>query len=244
METLTENPSSLVPSSLAPSRLAPSSLVPSSLAPSRLVPSSLASDSLVYVKDDEDDLSLPPNERPGKWYIVHTLSGAEKRVQRNLEELIGDQEITEAKLYEVVVPMEEVMEVRYNKKIVSSRKLFPGYVFLRCDLHDDFWSVVRETPGVVGFVGQTKPSDSPLPLPPKEVDQFLKQPEGKENVHRSRPRLMYELGDPVRVKEGPFADFTGEIIEINEDHLKVKVLVNIFGRETPVELEFSQVAKM
>lgn len=206
----------------------------------------LVENDLVYVKDNEVESYLPPNERPGKWYIVHTLSGAEKRVQRNLEEIIGDQDITEAKLYEVIVPMEELveMETRSNNTMVSYRKLFPGYVFLRCDLQNDFWSVVRETPGVVGFVGQTKPSDPPLPLPPKEVDQFLNQPEGKEAVHRSRPRLMFDLGDPVRVKEGPFADFTGEIIEINEDHLKVKVLVNIFGRETPVELEFSQVTKM
>jgi transcriptional antiterminator NusG len=121
--------------------------------------------------------------------------------------------------------------------------MFPGYLLVRCELDDDSWYVVRNTPGVTGFVGQgTKPS----PLPRRDVETFLQvREEGEEQTSkRTRPRLEYEQGETVRVKEGPFADFSGQIVEINEDQLKVKVLVNIFGRETPVELEFSQVAKL
>lgn len=200
---------------------------------------------LVYTKGEEQS-QVPPNDRAGKWYIVHTLSGAEKRVQKNLEEFIEEsaRNATGGQLYEAVIPMEEVIELRRNKKVVSSRKLFPGYVFLRGEFKDRALTIIRDTPGVVGFAGQTDTSEAPVALSASEVDQCLKIPEGKEMVQRSRSRLMYEMGEPVRVREGPFTDFTGEIIEINEDHLKLKVLVNIFGRETPVELEFSQVSKM
>ena len=203
---------------------------------------------LVYIKEEEDpefdELDLPPNDRPGSWYIVHTMSGAENRVKDNLAELINFKDRSKGTVFEVAVPKEEIIEIRQNQKVVTSRKLFPGYVFLRCDMKEKSWASIRETPGVVGFVGQANPADDPQPLHPEEVDRFLRIAAGDKVMHRARPRLTYELGDPVRVKEGPFADFTGEIIEINEDHLKVKVLVNIFGRETPVELEFSQVAKM
>jgi transcriptional antiterminator NusG len=121
--------------------------------------------------------------------------------------------------------------------------MFPGYLLVRCELDDDSWYVIRNTPGVTGFVGQ---GAKPSPLPRKDVEAFLSvSTEGPEEVAaRAKPRLEYEMGETVRVKEGPFADFSGEIIEINEDQLKLKVLVNIFGRETPVELEFSKVAKL
>ncbi len=202
---------------------------------------------LIYIKGEEeelDELELHPYDRSGHWYIVHTASGAENRVKKNLEELINTADRTSGIVQEVVVPLEEVVEVRRdNKKVISSRKLFPGYVFLRCDFEDKPWANIRETPGVAGFAGQANPADEPQPLSRAEVDRFLRV-SGDKTALRSRPRLQYELGDPVRVKEGPFADFTGEIIEINEDHLKIKVLVNIFGRETPVELDFSQVVKM
>jgi transcriptional antiterminator NusG len=113
---------------------------------------------------------------------------------------------------------------------------------VRCRLDDDSWYVIRNTPGVTGFVGQ---GSKPSPLPRRDVEMFLQvKPEGEEVQKRQKPRLEYETGETVRVREGPFADFSGEIIEINEDQLKLKVLVNIFGRETPVELEFSQVAKL
>jgi 50S ribosomal protein uL11/transcription termination/antitermination factor NusG len=137
--------------------------------------------------------------------------------------------------------MEDVIEFKNGKKVVVQKKVFPGYLLCRCELDDDSWSVIRNTPGVTGFVG---PGTKPTPLSRREVEGILQvKVEGVEApTKRSRPRLEHEVGETVRVKEGPFADFSGQIAEINEDQLKLKVLVNIFGRETPVELEFSQVA--
>jgi transcriptional antiterminator NusG len=138
--------------------------------------------------------------------------------------------------------MEDVVEFKQGKKVVVQKKMFPGYLLVRCTLDDDSWYVIRNTPGVTGFVGA---GNKPSPLPRKDVENFLQvKPDTEETPKRTRPRLEYEVNETVRVKEGPFADFSGEIVEINEDHLKMKVLVNIFGRETPVELEFSQVAKL
>ena len=154
----------------------------------------------------------------------------------------------EGRIHEVVIPMEEVTEFKNGKKVIVQKKMFPGYLLVRCFLDDDSWYVIRNTPGVTGFVGQgTKPS----PLRRKEVETFLSVPEGADaaaapgtGARPARPRLEWEISETVRVKEGPFADFSGEIVEIDEDKLKVKVLVNIFGRETPVELDFSQIAKL
>ena len=198
--------------------------------------------------DAEDLIAEPavvvdnPADRPGKWFVVHTQSGYEKKVKQNLEARTSSMNM-EGRIHEVVIPMEEVIEFKGGKKVVAQKKMFPGYLLVRCHLDDDSWYVIRNTPGVTGFVGQgTKPS----PLRRKEVETFLAvKVEGDEQPTRAaRPRLEYEIGETVRVKEGPFADFSGEIEDINEDQLKVKVLVNIFGRETPVELEFSQVAKL
>jgi transcriptional antiterminator NusG len=148
----------------------------------------------------------------------------------------------EDRIYEVVIPMEDVVEFKGGRKVVVQKKVFPGYLLTRCELDDDSWSVVRNTPGVTGFVG---PGTKPTPLSRREVESILQvKPEGAEGVKKTRPRLEHEVGETVRVREGPFADFSGQIAEINEDQLKLKVLVNIFGRETPVELEFSQVAKL
>ncbi len=141
--------------------------------------------------------------------------------------------------------MEDVVEFKNGRKVVVQKKMFPGYLLVRCRLSDAAWPVIRNTPGVTGFVGQ---AGKPSPLPRKEVENFLATDEagsaGETQQRRSRPRLEYEEGETVRVKEGPFADFHGQIEEINVDQLKLKVLVNIFGRETPVELDFSQVAKL
>jgi transcriptional antiterminator NusG len=139
--------------------------------------------------------------------------------------------------------MEDVVEFKNGKKVVVQKKVFPGYLLVRCELDDDSWYVIRNTPGVTGFVGQ---GAKPSPLPRRDVEMFLQVKTGDDDAaaKRGKPRLEYENGETVRVKEGPFADFSGEIIEINEEQLKVKVLVNIFGRETPVELDFSQVAKL
>lgn len=183
-----------------------------------------------------------PYFRPGKWYVVHTQSGYEKKVQQNLQARTQSMNMEE-KIYEVVIPMEDVAEFKGGKKVIVQKKVFPGYLLVRCRLDDDSWFVIRNTPGVTGFVGH---GNKPSPLPRRDVENFLQvKEEGDEMAQkRTRPRLEYEMGETVRVKEGPFADFSGEIVEINEDQLKVKVLVNIFGRETPVELEFSQVAKL
>ncbi|MBV9952363.1 MAG: transcription termination/antitermination protein NusG [Acidimicrobiia bacterium] len=194
---------------------------------------------------DAEELVAPtesPYDRPGRWYVVHTQSGYEKKVKQNLEARTSSMNM-EGRIHEVVIPMEDVVEFKGGKKVVVQKKMFPGYLLVRCDLDDDSWYVIRNTPGVTGFVGHgTKPS----PLPKRDVDTFLQvKPEGEEPLaKKGRPRLEYEQGETVRVKEGPFADFSGEVVEINEDQLKVKVLVNIFGRETPVELEFAQVAKL
>ncbi|MEL7210333.1 MAG: transcription termination/antitermination protein NusG, partial [Actinomycetota bacterium] len=182
-----------------------------------------------------------PYDRPGKWYVVHTQSGYEKKVKQNLEARTASMNMEE-RIYEIVIPMEDVDEFKGGKKVTVQKKVFPGYLLVRCRLDDDSWYVIRNTPGITGFVGQ---GAKPSPLRRKDVDTFLQvKPEGDQPAKRRKQRAAYEMGETVRVKEGPFADFSGEVIELNEDQLKLKVLVNIFGRETPVELEFSQVAKL
>ena len=194
--------------------------------------------------DEEEELPVieSPYDRPGRWFVVHTYAGYENKVKSNLESRIVSMNM-EDRIFEVVIPMEDVVEFKNGKKVVVQKKVFPGYLLTRCDLDDDSWSVIRNTPGVTGFVG---PGTKPTPLSRREVESILqvKVEGGPEPVKKTRPRLEYEVGETVRVKEGPFADFSGQIDEINEDQLKLKVLVNIFGRETPVELEFSQVAKL
>jgi transcriptional antiterminator NusG len=182
-----------------------------------------------------------PFTRPGRWFVVHTQSGYEKKVKQNLEARIHSMNAEEA-VYEVVIPMEDYVDFKNGKRVVAQRKMFPGYLLVRAELDDTAWFVIRNTPGVTGFVGQ---GAKPSPLPRRDVEAFL-MPKGTEEqiATRAKPRLEYEIGETVRVREGPFADFSGEVIEINEDQLKLKVLVNIFGRETPVELEFSKVAKL
>ena len=196
---------------------------------------------------EEEVLEVPeavlesPYDRPGRWYVLHTQSGYENKVRQNLEARTHSMNM-EGKIHEIVIPMEDVVEFKNGKKVVVQKKMFPGYLLVRCRLDDDSWYVIRNTPGVTGFVGA---GNKPSPLPRKEVEHFLAvKVDEVETPKRSRPRLQYELNETVRVKEGPFADFSGEIVEINEDQLKLKVLVNIFGRETPVELEFSQVSKL
>jgi transcription termination/antitermination protein NusG len=195
--------------------------------------------------EDEEEEPLPPPspfDRPGRWYVVHTYSGYENKVRSNLANVMASRNM-EDRVFEVVIPMEDVVEFKAGKKVTVAKKVFPGYLLVRCDLDDDVWGAIRNTPGVTGFVG---PGTKPTPLSRREVESILQvKVEGAEVAQkRTRPRLEYEVDETVRVKEGPFADFSGQIAEINEDQLKLKVLVNIFGRETPVELEFSQVAKL
>jgi transcriptional antiterminator NusG len=193
---------------------------------------------------DEDEDAEPvesPYDRPGQWFVVHTYAGYENKVKSNLNSRIASMNMEE-RIFEVVIPMEDVIEFKNGKKVVVQKKVFPGYLLVRCDLDDDSWYVVRNTPGVTGFVGL---GARPTPLSRKEVESILQvKVDGVDTAKKTKPRLEYEEGETVRVREGPFADFTGTIAEINEDQLKLKVLVNIFGRETPVELDFSQVAKL
>ncbi|MGI9623891.1 MAG: transcription termination/antitermination protein NusG [Acidimicrobiales bacterium] len=203
----------------------------------------VSEDQLIYEKDEEPaPKPRSPYDRPGRWYVVHTQSGYEKKVKQNLEARTSSMNM-EGRIHEIAIPMEDVVEFKAGKKVVVQKKVFPGYLLVRCYLDDDSWYVIRNTPGITGFVGA---GNKPSPLPRKDVENFLAvKVEGEEQqTRRSKPRLAYEEGETVRVKEGPFADFSGEIVEINEDQLKLKVLVNIFGRETPVELEFAQVAKL
>jgi transcriptional antiterminator NusG len=195
--------------------------------------------------DDDEEEEVPvesPYDRPGSWYVVHTYAGYENKVKSNLESRIASMNM-EDRIFECVIPMEDVIEFKGGKRVTVQKKVFPGYLLVRCELDDDSWRVVRNTPGVTGFVGL---GAKPTPLSRKEVESILQvQPTGADGApKKARHRAMYENGESVRVREGPFADFTGTIAEINEDQMKLKVLVNIFGRETPVELEFSQVAKL
>jgi transcriptional antiterminator NusG len=185
-----------------------------------------------------------PWTRPGKWYVVHTQSGYEKKVKANLHARIQSMNM-EDKIFEVVIPMEDVVEFKGGRKQTVQRKVFPGYLLVRCVMDDESWYCIRNTPGVTGFVGQSRQGEKPTPLGRRDVKTFLAtKGDGEERAAKVKPRLEYEVGESVRVREGPFADFSGEIAEINADHLKLKVLVNIFGRETLVEMDFSQVAKL
>jgi transcriptional antiterminator NusG len=194
---------------------------------------------------EEEDLEpapVSPYDRPGKWFVLHTQSGYEKKVRQNLEARTDSMNM-EGRIHEVVIPTREIPEFKNGKKVITEKKLFPGYLLVRCALDDDTWYVIRNTPGVTGFVNQ---GGKPSPMRHKDVESFLgvEADRTQEATKKSKPMFEYDMGETVRVKEGPFADFSGEIIEINEDQLKVKVLVNIFGRETPVELEFAQVARL
>ena len=176
---------------------------------------------------------------------MHTQSGYEKKVTANLHARIQSMNM-EDKIFEVVIPMEEVVEFKNGRKQTVQKKVFPGYLLVRCLMDDESWYCIRNTPGVTGFVGQSRQGQKPTPLSRREVQHVPGRQGRRRRSSRPapKPKLDYEVGESVRVKEGPFADFSGKIAEINADHLKLKVLVNIFGRETLVEMDFSQVAKL
>ena len=196
---------------------------------------------------EEEEAPAPaepsPYDRPGNWFVVHTYAGYENKVKQNLASRVRSMNV-EDRIYEVVIPMEDVIEFKGGRKVVVQKKVFPGYLLVRQELDDDSWYVVRNTPGVTGLVGS---GAKPTPLSRREVEDILGvgKVEGAEVAQKkARPRLEFETGEQVRVVAGPFADFNGAISEIDVDRSKLKVLVNIFGRETPVELEFGQVAKL
>lgn len=173
------------------------------------------------------------------WYVVHTYSGYENKVKANLEKRVESMGMAD-KIFRVVVPEEEETEIKNGKTKVVKRKVFPGYVLVELVMTDDSWYVVRNTPGVTGFVGSAGSGSKPTPLLPEEVVVLLK----RMGVEEKRIDVDYEIGETVRVKEGPFANFTGSVEEMDKDRSKLKVLVNMFGRDTPVELDFTQIEKL
>jgi transcriptional antiterminator NusG len=173
-----------------------------------------------------------------KWYVVHAYSGFEKSVQRTLQERIRRAGMQDS-FGQILVPVEEVVEMRSGQKNISERKFFPGYVLVEMEMSDDSWHLVKNTPKVTGFVGGT--ATKPTPISEKEVQNILHQIQ--EGVEKPRPKVLFEVGEAVRVKEGPFADFHGNVEDVNYDKNKLRVSVTIFGRSTPVELDFGQVEK-
>jgi transcription termination/antitermination protein NusG len=180
-----------------------------------------------------------PYDMPGDWYVIHSYSGYENKVKANLETRIQSMHM-EDRIFEVHIPMEDVVEFKGGKKVTVPKKVFPGYILVRMTLDDDSWYAVRNTPGVTGFVAGN--AQKPTPLSRREVERFLGVQEEEE---KGKPRFKpeWDVGEQVRVVTGPFADFNGVIEELNVDQQKVVVLVNIFGRDTPVELGFEDIQK-
>jgi len=173
-----------------------------------------------------------------RWYVVHAYSGFEAKVKASLEEHIGLHGMEE-KFGQILVPTEEVVEIRDGAKRRSERKFFPGYVLVQMDMDDDTWHLVKDVPKVMGFIGGTK--DRPAPITEKEAQAILHQVE--DSAEKPKPKVLYEAGEVVRVTDGPFNDFNGVVEEVDYEKSRIKVAVLIFGRSTPVDLEFSQVEK-
>jgi transcriptional antiterminator NusG len=174
-----------------------------------------------------------------RWYVVHAYSGMEKSVAKALQERI-DREGLQPRFGRILVPTEEVVEVKGGKKAISERRLYSGYVLVEMEMTDDAWHLVKSTPKVTGFLGGT--ANRPSPLPQREVDEILLRMQ--EGYEKPKPKVLFEVGEMVRVKDGPFADFNGNVEEVNYDKSRVRVSVTIFGRSTPVDLEFGQVEKV
>ena len=173
-----------------------------------------------------------------RWYVVHAYSGFENQVKRSLEERIARSGLQD-KFGEILVPTEEVVEMREGQKRKSERKFFPGYVLVKMEMDDETWHLVKEAPKVMGFIGGT--SDRPAPITDREAEQILQRIQ--EGVEKPRPKVLFEPGEVVRVTDGPFNDFNGVVEEVNYEKSRLRVAVLIFGRSTPVELEFGQVEK-
>ncbi|WP_395376957.1 transcription termination/antitermination protein NusG [Marinicella sp. W31] len=174
-----------------------------------------------------------------RWYVVHAYSGYEQQVCKSLLERIERYEMQD-KFGEVLVPKETVVEMRKGQKKKSERKFFPGYVLVQMDMDDETWHLVKSVPKVLGFIGGT--AEKPAPITEKEADAILQRIQEGEN--KPQPKTLFDVGEVVRVIDGPFADFNGEVEEVNYEKSRMRVAVSIFGRSTPVELEFSQVEKV
>jgi transcriptional antiterminator NusG len=173
-----------------------------------------------------------------RWYVVHTYSQFEKSVQRALQERIARAGMQE-QFGQILVPVEEVVELKSGQKSISERKFFPGYVLVEMDMTDESWHLVKNTPKVTGFLGGS--AMKPTPISQREVDNIMQQMQA--GVEKPKPKVLFEVGEAVRVKEGPFTDFHGTVEDVNYDKNKLRVAVTIFGRSTPVELDFGQVEK-
>jgi transcriptional antiterminator NusG len=173
-----------------------------------------------------------------RWYVVHTYSQFEKSVQRALQERIAREGMQDL-FSQILVPVEEVVELKSGQKNISERKFFPGYVLVEMEMTDESWHLVKNTPKVTGFLGGS--AMKPTPISQKEVDNIMSQMQA--GVEKPRPKVLFEVGEAVRVKEGPFTDFHGMVEDVNYDKSKLRVAVTIFGRSTPVELNFGQVEK-
>jgi len=173
-----------------------------------------------------------------RWYVVHVYSGFEKKIAEQIRAQAAQSGLAD-RIEDILVPTEQVVEVRRGQKVDAERKFFPGYVLVEMEMNDDTWHLVKNTSKVTGFVGGT--ATKPTPISEKEVDKIMQQMQ--EGVEKPRPKTLFEIGEVVRVKEGPFTDFNGTVEEVNYEKNKMRVSVTIFGRATPVELEFSQVEK-
>lgn len=196
-------------------------------------------------ENSQEDLGAAPAAGSGaasdkkRWYVVHAYSGMEKSVRRALLERIDRMGMKDL-FGEILVPTEEVVEVKGGQKSVTERRFFPGYILVEMEMTDETWHLVKNTPKITGFIGGK--SNRPTPIPQHEIDKLLQQMQ--EGVDKPRPKISYEVGELVRIKEGPFADFNGNVEEVNYEKSRLRVLVTIFGRSTPVELEFGQVEKV
>ena len=187
-------------------------------------------------------MSTTTEEKEARWYIAHTYSGQEERVKKNLEHRIASMDVRD-KIFQVIIPTEEEIEIKEGRRKAVQRKVFPGYVLVQMKMDDESWYVVRNTPGVTGFVSsedEREKRPKPVPLEEREVESILKQMQSET----PRVRVGFSQGQSVRITDGPFADFIGTVSNIDQDKGKVQVLVSFFGRETPVELDFLQVEKL
>ena len=188
--------------------------------------------------DTAADSGLKPSGNK-RWFVVHAYSGMEKSVAKALQERLTRAGL-QAQFGRILVPTEEVVEIKGGKKSITERRLYSGYVLVEMEMTDEAWHLVKSTPKVTGFLGGT--ANKPAPLPQKEVDEILMRMQ--EGYEKPRPKVLFEVGEMVRVKDGPFTDFNGNVEEVNYDKNRVRVSVTIFGRSTPVDLEFAQVEKV